>query len=65
MRKSIALKMMLPLVVLFVLTIIVNVTTTGDLQDMREFKLRVWGMLLRMSLRWRIRHLPRSAEGWR
>lgn len=44
MRKSIALKMMLPLVVLFVLTIIVNVTTTGDLQDMREVCIQIEGM---------------------
>lgn len=36
MRKSIALKMMLPLLILFFLTLIVNITTTGDLQDMRS-----------------------------
>lgn len=36
MRKSIAVKMMLPLLVLFLLTLVVNTTTTGDLQDMRS-----------------------------
>lgn len=35
MRKSIALKMMLPLLALFVLTVFVNTTTTKDLQDLR------------------------------
>lgn len=36
MRKSIALKMMLPLLLLFVLTVLVNTTTTSDLQGIRE-----------------------------
>lgn len=36
MKKSIALKMMLPLLLLFFLTLIVNMTTTGDLQEMRS-----------------------------
>lgn len=36
MRKSIALKIMLPLLILLVLTVVVNSTTTGDLQDMRN-----------------------------
>ncbi len=37
MRKSIALKVMLPLLILFVLTLVVNSTTTNDLQDTRVF----------------------------
>lgn len=36
MKKSIALKMMLPLLLLFLLTLLVNITTTGDLQEMRN-----------------------------
>lgn len=36
MKKSIALTMMLPLVLLFFLTLLVNITTTGDLQEMRS-----------------------------
>lgn len=44
MKKSIALKMMLPLLILFVLTLVVNTTTTGDLQDMREVCTQIEGM---------------------
>lgn len=36
MKKSIALKMMLPLLLLFFLTLLVNISTTGDLQEMRS-----------------------------
>lgn len=36
MKKSIALKMMLPLLLLFLLTLLVNTTTTRDLQKMRS-----------------------------
>lgn len=44
MRKSIALKMMLPLLVLFALTVLVNTTTTSDLQSMREVCDQIAGM---------------------
>lgn len=36
MKKSIALKMMMPLLLLFFLTLLVNITTTRDLQEMRS-----------------------------
>lgn len=44
MKKSIAIKMLLPLLVLFVLTIVVNITTTRDLQDMRSVCHQIQGM---------------------
>ncbi|MCM1064217.1 MAG: methyl-accepting chemotaxis protein [Eubacterium sp.] len=44
MRKSIALKMMLPLLVLFILTVIVNTTTTSDMQAMRAVCDQIAGM---------------------
>ena len=44
MRKSIALKMMLPLLALFALTVLVNTTTTSDLQSMREVCDQIAGM---------------------
>lgn len=44
MKKSIARKMMLPLLLLFVLTLFVNITTTGDLQEMRSICEQIEGM---------------------
>lgn len=44
MRKSIALKMMLPLLILFALTVLVNTTTTSDLQATREVCNQIAGM---------------------
>ncbi|MCM1256372.1 MAG: methyl-accepting chemotaxis protein [Roseburia sp.] len=44
MRKSIAWKMMLPLLLLLVLTFVVNSTTTRDLQDMRDVCTQIGGM---------------------
>ena len=44
MRKSITLKMMLPLLLLFALTVLVNTTTTSDLQGIREVCDQIAGM---------------------
>lgn len=43
MKKSIALKMMVPLLLLFVLTLFVNITTTTDLQNMRSICVQIAG----------------------
>lgn len=43
MKKSIAIKMMLPLLLLFFLTLLVNTTTTGDLQEMRRICVQIGG----------------------
>ena len=36
MRKRIALKLMLPLIIIFVLTLMVNLTTTQSMQGVRD-----------------------------
>lgn len=41
MKKSIALKMMIPLLLLFFLTLLVNITTTRDLQQMRSICVQI------------------------